>query len=88
MPLNLRARAAWAHDWVTNPALTATFQAAQPSGSSFTINGASPAKDSALVSAGAELRLTPSLAVGANFNGEFASGSQTYTGKATVRVSW
>jgi uncharacterized protein with beta-barrel porin domain len=73
---------------VSNPALTATFQAAQPSGSSFTVNGASPAHDSALLSLGAELRLTSSVTLGTNFHGEFAKGSQTYTGKAMARVSW
>jgi outer membrane autotransporter protein len=89
MPLTWRARAAWAHDWVDNPTLTATFLAAPPgSGAGFTVTGASPAHDSALVSVGAELRITRSLSLGANFDGEFASGSQTYSGKATVRVSW
>lgn len=89
MPLALRARAAWAHDWVNNPTMTASFLAAPPgSGASFTVTGTSPAHDSALLSAGAELRITQSLSLGANFDGEFASGSQTYSGKATVRVSW
>jgi len=45
MPLTLRARVAWAHDWVSNPALTATFQAALLPGAdvSFIVNGAPPA---------------------------------------------
>ena len=37
MPLMLRARLAWAHDWVSNPALGAAFQSLP--GASFTVNG-------------------------------------------------
>ena len=51
MPLILRARLAWAHDWVTNPALDAVFQSLP--GASFVVNGAAPPENSALVSAGA-----------------------------------
>jgi hypothetical protein len=52
--LTLRGRLAWAHDWVSNPALAAAFQALP--GTNFIVNGATPAKDSALVSTGAELQ--------------------------------
>lgn len=45
MPLILRGRLAWAHDFVSNPALGGTFQA-QPGGS-FTANGAPIPHDSA-----------------------------------------
>jgi uncharacterized protein YhjY with autotransporter beta-barrel domain len=53
--LALKARLAWAHDWVSDPTLAATFQTLP--GASFTVNGAAPARDSALATAGAELRL-------------------------------
>jgi outer membrane autotransporter protein len=86
MPLTLRARVAWAHDWVSNPALMATFQALP--GASFLVNGASPAHDSALLSAGAELRVTSAISVAAKFDGEFGSGSQTYAGTGIVRYVW
>jgi len=86
MPLVLRARLAWAHDWVSNPALGAVFQALP--GSSFTVDGAAPPQDSALASAGAELHITPALALLAKFDGEFANGSQTYAGTATLRYAW
>ena len=52
--LTLRARLAWAHDWVSDPSLVAGFQTLP--GTSFIVNGAVPAKDSALASASAELR--------------------------------
>jgi autotransporter-associated beta strand protein len=84
--LVLRGRLAWAHDWVSDPSLTAVFQALP--GASFIVNGASPAKDSALASAGAELRFANGVTLGGKFDGEFARKAQTYAGSATVRVNW
>jgi uncharacterized protein with beta-barrel porin domain len=86
MPLVLRGRLAWAHDWVSNPALGAVFQALP--GGSFTVNGAAPPADSALASASAELKLAPSWSLTGKFDGEFARGSQTYAGTGTIRYSW
>ena len=83
MPLTLRARVAWAHDWVSDPSLLATFQALP--GASFIVNGAAPARDSLLASAGSELHLTPAFSLAAKFDGEFASDSQTYGGIGTLR---
>ena len=59
MPLVLRGRLAWAHDWVSNPSLGAVFQALP--GSNFTVNGAAPPANSALTTAAAELHLTREL---------------------------
>jgi uncharacterized protein with beta-barrel porin domain len=84
--LALRARAAWAHDWVSDPMLTASFQALP--GASFIVNGAIPAKDSALTSVGAELRYRNGWSLMAKFDGELASRAQTYAGTGTVRYSW
>jgi autotransporter-associated beta strand protein len=84
--LALRAKLAWAHDWVSDPSLAAAFQALP--GASFIVNGATPAKDSALVSAGSELRFTNGVTLIGKFDGEFAHGSQTYAGTGTVRVAW
>jgi outer membrane autotransporter protein len=86
MPLILRARLAWAHDWVDNPALNAAFQALP--GSSFVVNGAPIPSDSALVSAGAELLITPHWSLSGKFDGEFAQSSQTYAGRGTLRYTW
>jgi uncharacterized protein with beta-barrel porin domain len=86
MPLMLRARLAWAHDWVSNPALQAVFQALP--GSSFIVNGAALPADSALITASAELRLDATWSLLAKFDGEFASNSQTYAGTGTLRASW
>jgi autotransporter-associated beta strand protein len=84
--LLLRGRLAWAHDWVSNPALAAVFQALP--GAGFTVNGAAPPKNSALASAGAELRMTPALSFTARFDGELANGAQTYTGTGVVRYAF
>jgi outer membrane autotransporter protein len=86
MPVQLRGRLAWAHDWVSNPALGAVFQALP--GGAFTVNGATPPKDSALTTAGAQFYLTPQLSFLAKFDGEFASNSQTYAGTGTLRYAW
>ena len=82
----LRARLAWAHDWVSDPTLGAVFQTLP--GAGFIVNGAAPAKNSALTSAGAELRLANGFSLIGKFEGEFASRSSTYAGTGTVRYSW
>jgi uncharacterized protein YhjY with autotransporter beta-barrel domain len=84
--LALRGRLAWAHDWVSDPTLMPLFQALP--GASFIVNGAVPAEDSALTSAGAELRFANGITVLAKFDGEFASHSSTYAGTGTICYSW
>jgi len=79
-------RLAWAHDWVSDPSLLPAFQALP--GASFIVNGATPAKNSALASAGTELRLANGVTLLAKFDGEFASHSTTYAGTGTVRYTW
>jgi outer membrane autotransporter protein len=84
--LALRGRLAWAHDWVNDPTLMPVFQALP--GASFIVNGATPAKNSALTSAGAELRLANGVTLLAKFDGEFASHTSTYAGTGTLRYRW
>ncbi|WP_404437185.1 autotransporter outer membrane beta-barrel domain-containing protein [Bradyrhizobium daqingense] len=84
--LTLRGRAAWAHDWVSDPSLDAAFQALP--GASFMVQGATPAKDAALASAGAELKFSNGVALSAKFDGEFAARSTTYSGIASLRYAW
>jgi len=84
--LALRGRVAWAHDWVSDPTLVPLFQTLP--GASFVVNGATLAKNSALTSAGAELRLANGVALLAKFDGEFASHSSTYAGTGTIRYRW
>ena len=57
--LTLYSRAAWAHDFDDSTRASAIFQALP--GSNFIVNGATPAADGALVTAGAEFRLEERL---------------------------
>jgi outer membrane autotransporter protein len=84
--LTLRTRIAWAHDWISDPSLAALFQTLP--GASFIVNGATPAKNSALTSAGAEYRLANGITLLAKFDGEFAPHSSTYAGTGTLRYTW
>jgi outer membrane autotransporter protein len=84
--LALRARAAWAHNWFSDPTLTAAFPTLP--GASFIVNGATPARDAGLFSGRAEYRTRNNVAFSLKLDGEFGRGSQTYTGTGTVRVEW
>jgi uncharacterized protein with beta-barrel porin domain len=86
LPLILRGRLAWAHDFVSNPSINAAFESLP--GTNFTVNGAPISKDSALATAGAQLWLSAQWSLIAKFDGEFASGSQTYSGTGTLRYTW
>jgi fibronectin-binding autotransporter adhesin len=85
-PLILRAQLAWAHDWVSDPSLNASFESLP--GTGFTVNGAAMPKNSALTSEEAEWWLDANWSVIAKFDGEFGNGSQTYAGSGTLRYRW
>jgi autotransporter-associated beta strand protein len=80
------ARAAWAHDWRNDRALSTSFLTLPTP--AFIINGAAPPPDKALVSGGSELRLRNGWSVMGKFDGEFASRLQSYAGTGTVRYVW
>ena len=82
----LRSFAAWAHDGTSGGGASAVFQTLL--GSNFTTNGATAPKNLALVSAGGDLRLANGVTLGARFEGEFASGAQTYAGTGSARYAW
>lgn len=84
--LTLRTRAAWAHDSNTDRPVSATFQTLP--GASFTVNGARPAADSALLTAGAEMKWHNGLSLIGTFDGEVSGTTQSYAGKGTVRYGW
>ena len=69
---------------MSDPTLLPAFQA-RPGAGSCIVNGATPAKNSALTSAGAELRIANGVTLPATFDGEFATHSSTYAGTGTVR---
>jgi uncharacterized protein with beta-barrel porin domain len=84
--LTLRGRAAWAHDYNSDRNIAATFQVL--AASSFIVNGATQARDSALASASAELKWTSGWSVAGTFDGEFSNVTRSYSGKGVVRYSW
>ena len=86
MDVIFRSRIAWAHDWVSDNTLTATFQALP--GASFVVNGAAAPKSLLLANTAAELRLTPATSVTVKLDTELGHGSQTYASTATLRYRW
>jgi uncharacterized protein with beta-barrel porin domain len=84
--VDLLGRVAWAHDWQSNPSLTATFIGLP--GATFVVDGATPPANLALLTAGAEWRWRNGWAVLAKFDGEFAQRAQTCTGTARLRYAW
>lgn len=84
--LALRARVAWANDHSSGGAIAALFQTLP--GSSFTVNGAKPAENSALLSAAADYRLANRVTVGARLDSELSGNSQTYAGTGRVSYAW
>ena len=84
--LSLRGRAAWAHDTWSDTDVDAEFQ--DPPGLAFTVEGAEPAENLLLLSAGAELAFANGISVGLAVDTELAEESQTYTGTGRVRYRW
>ena len=82
----LRGRAAWAHDFNTDRAITPTFQTLP--GASFVVNGAAPARDAALVTASAEMKWLNGFSIAGTFEGEFSNVTASYAGKGVVRYAW
>jgi autotransporter-associated beta strand protein len=82
----LRGRAAWAHDFNTDRAITPTFQTLP--GASFVVNGAAQARDAALVTGSAEMKWLNGFALAATFEGEFSGVTRSYAGKGVARYTW
>jgi uncharacterized protein with beta-barrel porin domain len=84
--LTIRTRFAWAHDYVPDRSIAATFQSLP--GASFVVNGASQASDSALTTASAEMKWMNGWSAAATFEGEFSNVTSSYAGKGVVRYAW
>jgi outer membrane autotransporter protein len=84
--LSLRGRAAWAHDTWSDTDVDAEFQAVP--GLGITVEGAEPAENLLLLTAGAELGFSNGLSLGLAFDTELAEESQTYTGTGRLRYRW
>jgi uncharacterized protein with beta-barrel porin domain len=84
--VTVRGRAAWAHYFDDDRALTASFQTiAAPA---FVVTGAAQARDAALVSASAEASWTNGFSLAGVFEGEFSAETRGYAGKGILRYSW
>ncbi len=84
--LILRGRLAWAHDFNPVRGIAATFQTLP--GASFVVNGATPAHDSALTTASAEIKWLNGWSVAATFEGEFSDVTRSYAGKGILHYEW
>ena len=67
--VSLFGRAAWAHDWQNTPQASATFLGLSPI-AAFIVNGAKPAADLGVVTAGLELRMASGWGLMRKFDGE------------------
>jgi Autotransporter beta-domain len=86
MTLSIRARAAWAHNWVSGWSATGLFQSAP--GVGFTVSGIAPPQDSVLATLETELRFNPNWSVSVKYDGQFGNSWQTQTGIAKLRYAW
>lgn len=84
--VTLKAKAAWAHGWNQDDAAVATFQ--QLPGATFSVNGARPGPDAALVSLGAGMAWHNGWSVSGSLDGELSSAAQVLAAKGTVRYAW
>jgi autotransporter-associated beta strand protein len=84
--LALRGRLAWAHDANDDARVTASFQSLP--GASFVVVGAKAPKDSALLSAAAELRLPADMTVSLRLDSELAGSARSYAASAELRKFW
>lgn len=79
-------RAAWAHYYQRDVSLSASI--AGLGASSFAVEGARAPRNSALLAAGLDFRLSPAVTVGAHIDGELSEGSRRIGGQARLKVSF
>jgi len=84
--MHLIGRIAWAHDWQKNPQIGATFLGLPAA--SFVVSGAARPPDLLLLTNGAEWQWRNGWSLLTKFDGEFAGGSQAYSGTARLRYTW
>ena len=86
MALDLRARAAYAHDWVGGPTTGAAVETLP--GAGFTVTGAALPKNAALLTAEAELTVGPKLSALFKLDGALAPGANAVGASATLRYAF
>jgi len=83
--LGIRLRGAYVRDWVDAPTVVASL--ASLPGAKFTITGAAPARESALLSSALEYHVGKGTFF-TKFDGNFASGARSYQGSFGLRFNW
>ncbi|MCV2348290.1 autotransporter outer membrane beta-barrel domain-containing protein [Paucibacter sp. Y2R2-4] len=84
--VQLRGRLGWAHESWSEHRMYASFKTLN--GRPFSVTGLMPTPDLATLSGQAELRLSPSLAVEINLQGEYGQATRTRAGSVALRYNW
>jgi T5SS/PEP-CTERM-associated repeat protein/autotransporter-associated beta strand protein len=79
-------RAAWAHYYQRDLSLSASIGGL--AGSGFAIDGARTPRNSALLAAGLDFRLSQSVTIGAHLDGELSDSTRRIGGQARLKVSF
>jgi autotransporter-associated beta strand protein len=86
MTLAPYARLSWVHEFSPDRTIGASFIALP--GAAFSVDGPRAARDAMRVDTGAKLAIRQNAWMFTSFDGEFSHRSQSYAGKAGVRVAW
>ncbi|WP_274533620.1 autotransporter domain-containing protein [Bosea sp. BIWAKO-01] len=86
LPVAGYVRASWAHYYQRDAGLSASI--AGLTGAGFAVEGAKPARNSALLAAGLDFKLSPSVTLGARLDGELSGSTNRLGGSAQLRVSF
>ena len=86
-PLLLGLRLGWLHEYAdTSRPMTASFVGAPTS--SFTVYGASPQRDSAVIGLSANATVADNMAIYLRYDGEISTGADNHTLHLGLRYSW
>jgi uncharacterized protein with beta-barrel porin domain len=86
--VNLFGKISYAHDEISNPSLAANFTAVGAGLATFTVYGAKPSQNLALLSSGVQWRLSNGISFMVKADGEWGDRSQTYSGTGRIRYTW
>jgi len=79
-------RVSWVHEFRPTRDITASFVTLPAAG--FTVFGPRAARDAVRIDAGSRLQVSRNVYLFDSFDGEFAQGSQLYSGKGGVTIAW
>ncbi len=85
-PVTGFVRAAWAHYYQRDAEFSASLNGLP--GASFSVSGARPDRNAALIAAGLDVRLSRNVSLGARIDGEMSENTRRLGGTAQLRVSF